>query len=471
MLFLRELKKIVCSISYVLFVIVVTFALYSQDVLDFSDSKITEPQPDGNYGVTQKEIPEIIMPAALEKLWTEFCENNYRTYPIGLIKNVKLSDNEQSKIAEIISEITGVGKDEILNMRQDFVSRTGITDVNNNSFVIGADGNMQMDGDGYIIYPPAGSVDNAGTSNNPDSSGDSRQAEAQMQLLSVRNNMEYSEFKSLMQQIDDILGGGSDYAAESLTGFGAVPVTYEEAVQKYDVFINKDKITGGYARLFSDYAVAMEMSVLPVFLAVLMCMKDSRAKMTEIIYTRRTSALEIITVRYFSIITAVMIPVIILSYVSNASVWGQYAGAELDYLAPLKYDLGWVMPSAMIGAAMGMCLTELTNTPIAVAVQGFWWLYDINVGIRSVSSSYSLFRLAPRHNAGENSYFRTQDYLDNFSRLTANRLLFAGISILLIAVTIVIYEAKRKGLLKGKIYGKFNFKKGVSKCCKALLQH
>lgn len=441
MLFLQELKKIVFSVSYVLFLIVIVFALNSQGVFHFSGGRISRPQPGGNYGTKHEEIPEIIMPAALEGLWGEFCQNHYVTYPIGLIKNVRLNDREQAEIAEIISEITGIDKDTILGAQAD------MTDVGNNEFVIGMDGNMQIDSDGNIVFSQE---DNANDTNDI--------TDIKETLITVRSDMDYSEFRDLMQRVDDILGGGSDYSAKSLIGFGTVPVSYEEAVQRYDLCLSRDKITGGYARLFSDYAAVMVMSLLPVFPAVLMCMKDRQAKMTEIIYTRKISSAKIIVFRYLAIMTAVMIPVIILSYVSNSSVWGIYDGAELDYFAPLKYDLGWIMPGIMIAAAVGMCLTELTNTPIALAVQGFWWLLDVNAGFRSVSDGYAIFRLAPRHNAGEMSYFRTQDYIDNFRRLTANRLLFAGLSMFLIAVTIVVYEAKRKGIL----YGNFNFKKAIS---------
>ena len=100
-----------------------------------------------------------------------------------------------------------------------------------------------------------------------------------------------------------------------------------------------------------------------------------------------------------------MLPVILLSYLSNSSMWHLYSGMKLDYLAPLKYDLIWLMPSAMMVIAIGMFLTELTNTPIAVAVCGLWWFIDVNLGIKSVFASYSLLRLAPRHNAGTKSYF------------------------------------------------------------------
>lgn len=431
MLFLQELKKVVFSMPYVLFVIVAVLTLNSQGALDFGDSRISAPGADGNYGTKQEEIPEIIMPGALESLWGEFCENRYATYPIGLIKNVKLNDREQTEIAEIISEITGADKDFVLSARADMAG------IRNDEFVIGAGGNMQIDSEGNLVFSQTDNADDT---------------DAVMEAsLTVRDDMDYSEFKDFMQRVDDILGGGSDYSANGLIRFGTVPVSYEEAVQRYNLCLSRDKITGGYARLFSDYAVVMVMSVLPVFPAVLLCIKDRQAKMTEIIYTRKASSVKVILFRYLAIMTAVMIPVIVLSYISNSSVWGIYNGAELDYLAPLKYDLGWIMPSAMIAAALGMCLTELTNTPIALAVQGFWWLLDVNAGIQSVSGAYAIFRLAPRHNAGEMSYFRTRDYMDNFSRLAANRILLAGLSLILIAVTIVVYEAKRKGKLYGNL--------------------
>lgn len=452
MLFLRELKKVVFSISYVLFVIVTIAALYTQDVFNFGGGKIEEPAAGGNYGTTQKEIPEIIMPAALDSLWGEFRENNYRTYPIGFIKHVRLNDRKRREIAEILSEITGVDIDTLLEAQADIAGKE------KNEFVIGMDGNMQMDSNGNFVFTQTGDIDNADGAGISVNSTDKSSPDKQQLVLTVRSDMDYAQFRDLMQRIDDILGGGSSYSAKSLIGFGGVPVSYEEAVQRYDLCLSRDQITGGYARLFSDYAVAMAMSVLPVFPAVLMCMKDRRAKMAEMIYTRKVSAAKVVITRYLAIVTAVMIPVILLSYVSNSSVWGMYSDTDLDYLAPLKYDLGWIMPSVMMAAALGMCLTELTNTPIAVAVQGFWWLMDVNAGIQSVSDSYALFRLAPRHNAGEMSYFRTQDYIDNFQRLVTNRLLFAGLSVLLVAVTIIIYEAGRKG----KLNGNFKFKKALS---------
>lgn len=158
MLIQKELKKIMLSAVYLLYVAVTVLDLYSQDVLSFSGDRITEPQPDGYYGTKNEEIPEIIMPAALQELYGEFAENDYRTYPIGFIKHVRLNEEEQGRIAEILAEITGT-------------------------------------------------------------------------------NISYTEFKTLMQEADDILGGGSGYAAESLIGYGNVPITYEKPlVAKRGIF-------------------------------------------------------------------------------------------------------------------------------------------------------------------------------------------------------------------------------------------
>ena len=427
MLFWSEFKKIVVGIPYLLFIAVMVIDLNSQDALNFSNDSVIVPNQSvtQNYGIKNEEIPELIMPAALTSLYTEFCENQYRTYPIGFIKYVKLDYDKQQKIADILSKITGVRADEI------YAAQDSSNNSDENTFVLDENTTTQPNNNGNFTI----SIDNNTKENSI----------ANELQLTVREDISYTAFKDLMQTVDNILGGGSNYAPQSLIGYGHVPITYEEAVKRYELVKTYDQFTGGYARLFSDYAGLMALSILPVFLAVIMSMKDRRAKISELIYIRKTSSTKIIFVRFLAVIAAVMLPVILLSYLSNSSMWHLYSGMKLDYLAPLKYDLIWLMPSAMMVIAIGMFLTELTNTPIAVAVCGLWWFIDVNLGIKSVFASYSLLRLAPRHNAGTKSYFRTQDFLDNFPRLIANRLLFVGLSITLVLVTIIIYEAKRKG--------------------------
>lgn len=439
MLFLKEMKKIILSIPYLLFVIAITIGLYSQDVFHFGDDRMQEPQPGESYGFKQAEIPEQIMPAALADFWGEFCANRFTTYPIGFVKSVKLGEKERAKAAEILSEITGKDAKELLRQ-----SAEGSPNSENNlSMEIGA-GQMQPDGEGGFVISPEGAR-----------SSDNLPEDAPK----IRADMDYSRYKVLMQQLDDLLGGGSKYAAESLIGYGQVPLTYEEAKQRYETAVGADQITGGYARLFCDYAGVIAFSVLPVFLAVILSMKDRHARMESLIYTKAVSAARLIFVRYFALIFAAMLPALFLSYLSNIPVWSAYSGMQLDYLAPLKYDLGWLLPSVMISTAIGMVLTELTGAPVAIGVQGLWWMFDVNLGIQTVDAGYRLTRLSPRHNVGPSNYFRTQDYLDHFSNLVQNRLLIAGLSLLLVALTVFLYEAKRKGRFGGSL----SLRKAVSR--------
>lgn len=380
----KEIKKTAISITFFVFIIALLAMPFSQDVLNFSNHDvITAPKQGEDYGIQQKEVPELIMPAAFNSLYNEFTANEYIAYPIGFYKNVKLNEIDKEKMAEIISTLSGVPVNDLL------------TSAN------------------YIE-------------------------------VTLSDDISYEEFKECMKQADDLIGGGSNYSENNLLNYSYVAITYEEAVTNYNLIVNEDKFTGAYARLFCDY-VGIILSILPVFIAVAICLKDKRAKMNDLIYVRKTSSFKLILSRYFAIVISVMLPTVILAYISNSTVWGQYSGMALDYLAPLKYALGWLMPSVMIATAIGMFFTELTGTPIAIAIQELWWFIDLNVGVGRLRGVHTLFELSPRHNSLGN----TQIFLDEFHTLIANRLMIAGTALLLVAVTVIIYEQKRRGKFSG----------------------
>lgn len=384
MLLGKEIKKTAISITFFVFIIALLAMPFSQDVLNFSNHDvITAPKQGEDYGIQQKEVPELIMPAAFNSLYNEFTANEYIAYPIGFYKNVKLNETDKEKMAEIISTLSGVPVNDLLTS--------------------------------------ANSIE-----------------------VTLSDDISYEEFKECMKQADDLIGGGSNYSENNLLNYSYVAITYEEAVTNYNLIVNEDKFTGAYARLFCDYT-GIILSILPVFIAVAICLKDKRAKMNDLIYVRKTSSFKLILSRYFAIVISVMLPTVILAYISNSTVWGQYSGMALDYLAPLKYALGWLMPSVMIAAAIGMFFTELTGTPIAIAIQALWWFIDLNAGVGRLRGVHTMFELTPRHNSLGN----TQIFLDEFHTLVANRLMIAGTALLLVAVTVIIYEQKRRGKFSG----------------------
>ena len=425
MLLGKEIKKTVLSITFAVFIIALLVLPISQDVLSFSDKIITVPQQGEDYGIQQKEEPELIMPAAFSSLYKEFIANEYIAYPIGFYKNVKLNDTDREKMAEIISTLSNVPVDDLLgyDVNSNFQNKMEITLDESQNY------SEQEDGSIIIIK-------------NEEASETKSNIE-----VTLSTDISYEEFKECMKQADDLIGGGSNYSENSLLNFSYVAVTYEEAVESYNLVASADKFTGAYARLFCDY-VGIILSILPVFIAVAVCLKDRRDKMNDLIYARKTSSFKLMVSRYFAVMIAVMLPTVILAYISNSTVWGQYSGMSLDYFAPLKYAISWLMPSVMIAAAIGMFFTELTETPIAIAIHGLWWFIDLNAGVSRLRGVHNLFELTPRHNSLGN----TQIFLDEFNTLTTNRLIIAGVALLFVVATIFVYEQKRRGKFDG--YGK-----------------
>ena len=393
MLFLKEIKKIALTITFIVFLVALIAISASQDILDFSDMIITAPlQLQGeDFGIQTKEVPEQIMPSAFDSLCEEFAANEYVAYPIGFHKIVKLNDNKREKMAEIISALSDVPVDDILGYNTD---------------------NDKID----------------------------------IELV-LKEDVSYEKFKTYMRRADNLIGGGSQYSDTNILTFGYVEITYNEAAEQYNLILEYDHFTGAYARLFCDY-IGFLISILPVFISITVCLKDRRAKMRDLIYTRQISSFKLVFTRFLAVLTMVIIPTVILAYISNLSVWNHYDGMVLDYLAPLKYVLGWLLPSAMISIAVGMFFTELTNTPIAIAIQGLWWFIDINIGVSRLKGVHNLFELTPRHNSLGN----TRIFLDEFNTLFTNRLIITGIAFMFVTATIFVYEQKRRGKIGG--YGK-----------------
>ncbi|WP_223068695.1 ABC transporter permease [Paenibacillus caui] len=424
-LFLKECKRTVKSIPYLILVVMLLVFGYTQIVPEFS--MIEKPEPNqASYGVKYEEIPGVIMPSAAKSLYSEFAANTYVAYPLGFYKNVKLSDNKQARMADILSELTGTPK-------EDFMKSAGVKPETGSTLRIG-DGslmNLTPNGDGsYKLTIPKGQ-----------SSG-SESAGSAITDVTVAKGLTYERFRELMKQADKLIGGGSMYDGIYLTRqFGRVPMTYDDALLQYNDIIEKDRISGAYARVFCDY-FGLVLGIFPVFIAVALGMRDRRAGMLDLIYTRKASSIQIVFTRYLAMIVMMLLPVLLMAVYAAISVAGKYSGMETDGLAFVKYSLGWLLPTLMASTAVGVFLTELTDFPIAIAVQGLWWFLGMFAGMKHLDGGYG-WDLFLRHNKIGN----TQVFLDNFNTLLTNRILYAGLSIVLILLTVWIYELKRRGKL------------------------
>jgi ABC-2 type transport system permease protein len=150
------------------------------------------------------------------------------------------------------------------------------------------------------------------------------------------------------------------------------------------------------ARLFCDY-LGIIVSLFPVFVAVALGLKDRRSKMQHLIYTRKVTSFYFLFSRYAAMVVVMFLPVNLLAVYATVQAAGQYKGLDIDFLAFIKYSCGWLLPSIMVSTAVGVCLTVLTDTPVAIALQGLWWFIGINKGLQQIMGGYGS-DLAIRHN-------------------------------------------------------------------------
>ena len=398
-LFMKECSQTVKSLTYWLMVIIMVLFFASQ--MGQMDMEKAPEKGLEDYGVKPSKDKNIIMSATLGMLAGEYAEGRYTTYPIGFVKSVTLGKEEEAKVGEILKEATGLDKEEIEEKIDEFYENSG----------------------GIITSGP---------------------------VLEPSESLSYGRFEEIMQEVDDMLGSGSSYALDSLGDNGSEPKTYEDAVKEYEELVQKDGYTGGYARLFSDYMVII-LGILPVFLAVTRELRDRRANMQELIYVRRSSSMTIIASRYLSMVVMILIPVFALSIQPLAScvTYAKTAGISVDYLAFAKYIAGWLLPTVMVVTALGMLLTELTDTALAVLVQGAWWFVSIFMGAKTMNGGRYGWNLIPRHN----TILNYSGYQEGFSQLLTNRILYASLAVIAVSVTAWIYSQKRKGRMniRGKI--------------------
>ena len=404
MLFLKECKKVLFSLTFLVYFLTVLAMYFSQFHSDGREA-LEMPVPGNNdYGMIAKEIPEILMPAAVESLVSEYLSESFTAYPYGFIKYVKLTEKKKTQLAEIISEVSGITVQEL------------------NSFDEFEQGGYIMDDHGSFIY-----------------------REAVIPEINIPKDLTYEHFRELMREADQIIGGGSKYSNDFIVGnFSRVPQTYEDALMEYEQFLNEDKITRAYARLYCDY-LGIDVAILPVFVAVALANLDKKSRMTQLAYSRQISSVRLIFTRFAALVAVMMIPLILTAIIANNIVNSLYPDYALDRFAIFRYALFWLVPNIMTASAVGMLVTELSSGLIAIFVQGAWWFISIFSGAGGLTGRIGRFTLVMRHN----NLMKYDIFYAQWDKIVFNRIFFTAVSLVGIALTAFIYEQKRRGIVNG----------------------
>lgn len=458
-LYRKECKKIAGSIVYYLFIAILAFSWFQnfhgvtqKEInwakgitpadIGFERPLLSKPSEKDDYfgSKVSEDNPEAIMTGVTRALLSEYEANSYATYPLGYYKAITLSGGEQKQVLGILCEITGLTEEELKNLPDDYFPAVTGTIISFDAMNVDKDGNLNME---------MGS----GTDTK---SEDNKYAHFISQVT-------YEHFKELMRKMEAIIGEKSSrYAPKMmLTYFGMSEMNYEEALAEYEQTINQDKITGGFARLFCDY-MGLELGLYPIFLVVIIWMKDRMSNATELIYSRKVSSIKLVLSRYLAVITMVLIPLLLLSLESLVLLmsFGAKNGIQVDCFAYIKYIVWWLLPEVMVVCGIGMFFTLLIDSPIAIVFQFLWWMVD--KGVTGLSGDTKLTTLMIRHNTLRGYEIIQKD----LQIICMNRLLMAGIGILFVILSIWILNYKRKGKINAAniynrgfkhIQGKFYF--------------
>lgn len=423
-LIFKECKNISKSLIYIIFVISIGLFYYSQYFEGFENTfaksqntksqkewsleLMQEPNDIGDmdleeyyavngvypYGIDKKEVPKQIEQLAFVQLFDEYVKNEYSYYPYGFIQHKILNSSEKEKVTNVLEEMSGMSIDKIVEARS---SKEKSKEMINNI------------------------------------------------------KMDYDRFKELMAEVDQLIGKHSTYDFEMLKRRSSAPLTYQEAKEKYDYFLNVDKISNGYGRLSADY-LGIVCSLFPVFIAIYVVLKDKRSKMQDIVYASKISSLKLISSRYIAIVTMCMIPVIILGIISTVQLL-RYVPSDLisyfDYFGYIKYEIWWILPTVMVVCALGMGITILTNSYLAIIVQIGWAFMGL-MNMQLVGT-YGIGAFFIRFNSSEECGI----YEANIYNLLFNRIFYAILSLVLMMISVKIFELKREGRLSNE----FNIRK------------
>lgn len=404
-LFIKECKQILRSLVYYIYVIVLILFLTSQMSGD-SVNDLQKPKKGLDYyGMTVSTDKTDIMERTLADLLQEVYQNSFSTYPMGFYKQVILNDAELDEIKEIIEDCSGKDWDTLEKEMLEYYEAA------DQSTIEGAMQAMMED------------------------------------RIEVKKDISYDTFCEKMERVCKIIGKGSSYEKKRLDYGVDVPSTYEKALEEYNGIVEKDRVTGAYMRLFCDYA-GIILAVLPIFLGVTRGLRDKRSQVAQVIYARNAGAGVIQGSRYLANVCMAFLPVLIISFVLQMP-WqyqAQTLGVKADVLAFLKYDVIWLLPEIMIVLAVAFFITELTENVISIFVQVVWAVVSL-FSVAGLVGGFGLKLVTRWNELGGSALYEQQK-----SQLYCNRGFYFVLSLVLVVLTCLVYEKKRK---EGEsIYGK-----------------
>ncbi len=406
-MFLKECKKIMHSLVFWVFVVVMAAAYLTQFAPELEQRMAEPAKGQESYGTMVVERPDILMPAAVQSLIGEYLQDYYTAWPMGFYKEIHLKEEERVKMAAIIEELSGLTKEEL---------------------------------DSFTEYEPGGYGERMDENGNLVST----RQEAVLPEYTLSEKVSYERFKELMQEADELLGGGSKYGeGDLLRNFSQIPMSYEDALAEYQINVTKEALGGVYGRLYCDY-MGIFLAVMPVFAAAAFWDMDRRAKAGALIYSRKASSVKIVGMRFAALLCCMMLPLLFTFPHTVFRLNGLYREIGIEWGKAVFLVILWLLPSLLFVTAFSILLTELASPLLAVLIQGLWWFLSLQTN--QVSGSVTKWTLLIRHNMlGGSALFQSEwgDFL-------WNRTCYFILAIVCVGIETLVFERIRRGCRRGE---------------------
>ncbi|KAF1299524.1 hypothetical protein BAU15_02455 [Enterococcus sp. JM4C] len=389
----KEIKLTAKSLTYVIFVLFLGIFIYTQ--LGLNSVALKEPSPNQEtYGTRPTMNKKSIQQQTIFQLFLQYKENSYTTYPFGIYRAVTASAQEQAKIAEILEQASGQSLTNLDKWFDAALNQSEESDVDEFS----------------ATFPLA-------------------------------KTYAYQTFQKDMQQVEKIIGSGSDFSSARYKSLATEPLTYEDAQDEFNQVLTVDHVSGAVARLTCDY-LGIILALLPVFLTATVVLRDKRANAQLVIHTKKVSTIKLYATRFFATCTLILLPVIVITLmpalqaVFVAHKYQQVSSFFLFY----QYIIGWLVPTIVAVVGLSFLVTTLFNGLISIIVQLVIWLLSLmNQGLNLVGSVG--MSLIPRFNA----LGQTEIFYRMLPDLIKNRVFWLSFGIICFIVSCVLADWKRKG--------------------------
>lgn len=251
--------------------------------------------------------------------------------------------------------------------------------------------------------------------------------------------LKYVNMLKYYDEIDTLLGGNTKYGANFRDKNFYKTYSLEDGLKSYKSIIENEYLTNTYARYYSDYMTILA-GILPAVFGAFFLWKDKKDKSQDLISSKQMSSFKYVTAKYIGICILFLCLYLIFAIISTIcfTAFSINYKIDIDYFAFIKYTIGWIMPTVCITTATSIFLYLLFMNPIpSIAIELLIFFFSSI----DLYGNYYIYKPIIRFN----EIGRYDFYKQNLENIIVNRFSMIVSSFILVVISSVIYESRRRG--------------------------